>query len=53
VSTLRDGLGGVAANLLAELVQEDDIVGIACGRTVNAMTAALSDIKRCSIVPMT
>jgi DNA-binding transcriptional regulator LsrR (DeoR family) len=35
------------------LVQEDDLVGIAWGRTVNAMTAALSDIKRCSIVQMT
>jgi DNA-binding transcriptional regulator LsrR (DeoR family) len=38
---------------LAELVQEDDVVGIAWGRTVNAMTAALSEIKRCSIVQMT
>ena len=53
VSTLRADLGRVAANLLAELVQEDDVVGIAWGRTVNAMTAALSDIKRCSIVQMT
>jgi DNA-binding transcriptional regulator LsrR (DeoR family) len=34
-------------------VQEDDVVGIAWGRTVNAMTAALSEIKRCSIVQMT
>jgi DNA-binding transcriptional regulator LsrR (DeoR family) len=38
VSTLRADLGRVAANLLAELVQEDDVVGIAWGRTVNAMT---------------
>jgi DNA-binding transcriptional regulator LsrR (DeoR family) len=53
VSTLQADLGRVAANLLAELVQEDDVVGIAWGRTVNAMTAALSDIKRCSIVQVT
>jgi DNA-binding transcriptional regulator LsrR (DeoR family) len=53
VSTLRADLGRVAANLLAELVQEDDVVGIAWGRTVNAMTAALNEIKRCSIVQMT
>jgi DNA-binding transcriptional regulator LsrR (DeoR family) len=37
---------------LAQLVQEDDVVGIAWGRTVNAMTAALSELKRCSIVQM-
>jgi len=53
VSALRADLGRLAANLLAELLQEDDVVGIAWGRTVNAMTAALSDIKRCSIVQMT
>jgi DNA-binding transcriptional regulator LsrR (DeoR family) len=53
VSTLQADLGRVAANLLAELVQEDDVVGIAWGRTVNAMTAALSDIKRCSILQVT
>ena len=53
VSALRADLGRVAANLLAELVQEDDVVGIAWGRPVNAMTAALSDVKRCSIVQIT
>jgi Putative sugar-binding domain len=53
VSALRADLGRVAANLLAELLQEDDVVGIAWGRTVNAMTVALSDIKRCTIVQMT
>jgi DNA-binding transcriptional regulator LsrR (DeoR family) len=53
VATLRAHLGRVAANLLVERVQEDDVVGIAWGRTVNAMTAALTEIKRCSIVQMT
>jgi DNA-binding transcriptional regulator LsrR (DeoR family) len=53
VSTLRAELGRVAAGLLAELVQEDDVVGIAWGRTVNAITAALTGLKRCSIVQMT
>jgi DNA-binding transcriptional regulator LsrR (DeoR family) len=53
VSALRADLGRVAANLLAEIVQDGDVVGIAWGRTVNAMTAALGDIKRCSIVQMT
>ena len=53
VLTMRADLGRVAAGLLAELVQEDDVVGIAWGRTVNAMTAALTGIKRCSIVQMT
>ena len=53
ITALRADLGRVAANLLTEIVAEDDVVGIAWGRTVNAMTSALTRINRCSIVQMT
>jgi len=53
VEHLRADLGRVAAGLVAEVVNEGDVVGIAWGRTVNAMTDNLADIRRCSIVQMT
>ncbi len=53
VAELRTGLGRVAANLLPELVRKDDVVGIAWGRTVNAMTVELKRIEPCSIVQLT
>ncbi len=53
VTALRADLGRVAANLLTEIVSEDDVVGVAWGRTVKAMSTALTRIRRCSIVQMT
>ena len=53
LDTLRTDLGRVAASLVTELVQEDDVVGIAWGRTLSAMTAELTQLKPCTIVQLT
>jgi DNA-binding transcriptional regulator LsrR (DeoR family) len=50
---LRHDLGLVAANLLSEVVTADDVVGIAWGRTLDAMTASLSSIAPCTVVQIT
>lgn len=50
---LRGHLGRVAADLLSEVVQENDVLGVAWGRTVNATIAKLQDLKKCSIVQLT
>lgn len=49
---LRDGLGAVAAALLADLVQEKDHVGIAWGRTLRAVVEHLEP-GSLSAVPVT
>jgi DNA-binding transcriptional regulator LsrR (DeoR family) len=50
---LRQDLGQVAANLLREVVTADDVVGIAWGRTLDAMTASLSSLPPCTVVQIT
>lgn len=50
---LRAHLGEIAADLLGELVEEDDVLGISWGRTLNAMTATLSVLARCTVVQLT
>ena len=50
---LRQDLGQVAANLLSEIVTAEDVVGIAWGRTLDAMTAAVSSIAPCTVVQIT
>ncbi len=53
VLAMRTQLGRVTANLLREIVEEGDVVGVSWGRSVNAMTSALTEVKRCSIVQLT
>ncbi len=50
---LRRALGETAAALLSEIVTEDDILGVAWGRTLDAMAEALRTLARCRIVQMT
>jgi len=50
---LRAHLGEIAADLLGELVEEGDVLGISWGRTLNAMTASLSTLARCTVVQLT
>ena len=50
---LRQDLGQVAASLLQELVTAEDMVGIAWGRTLDDMTAALTSIAPCTVVQIT
>jgi DNA-binding transcriptional regulator LsrR (DeoR family) len=51
-TSLRAHLGRVAADLLTELVVEGDVLGVGWGRTVNAVTAALSDLAPCTVVQL-
>lgn len=45
-------LGAVAADLLAEIVGDDDVLGLAWGRTVNAVGAELAGLARCTTVQL-
>jgi DNA-binding transcriptional regulator LsrR (DeoR family) len=49
----RRQLGEVAAAYLAEVVVDGDVLGLACSRTLNAMTLALGGIARCAVVQLT
>ncbi|MET8830636.1 sugar-binding domain-containing protein [Streptomyces sp. NPDC004610] len=53
VATLRRELGAAAAELLTEIVTEDDVLGVSWGRTLDAMAGALKTLAPCSIVQMT
>ncbi len=46
----RRELGAVASSVLAETVDEDSIVGIAWGRTLDQMAAALPPLPGCTVV---
>lgn len=50
---LRDRLGRTAAALLHEVVGEDDVLGVAWGRTLSAMTRHLDRLPPCPIVQLT
>jgi len=50
---LRPALGRAAADLLAELVTADDVLGVAWGRTLSAMADQVRDLPACEIVQLT
>jgi DNA-binding transcriptional regulator LsrR (DeoR family) len=50
---VRAQLGAVAADLLTELVEDDDVLGLSCSRTVAAATQALSGLAACTVVQLT
>lgn len=52
-SSVRDTLGRLAADLLAELVTADDVLGLTCSRTVAATTQALRSLAPCRVVQLT
>jgi DNA-binding transcriptional regulator LsrR (DeoR family) len=47
------GLGAFAARLLAELVTEGDVLGLAWGQAVMATAAAVEALPRCTVVQLT
>jgi DNA-binding transcriptional regulator LsrR (DeoR family) len=51
-SNVRDALGRVAADLLSEIVTENDVLGMASGRTLSAMIGHLGHLARCDIIQM-
>lgn len=53
VVALRANLGRAAAGLLSEIVTADDVLGLACGRSLMAMRTALTRLEPCQVVQMT
>jgi DNA-binding transcriptional regulator LsrR (DeoR family) len=45
-------VGRVAADLLADVVEEGDVLGVSWGRTLSGMVASLSQLPRCSVVQL-
>jgi DNA-binding transcriptional regulator LsrR (DeoR family) len=52
VLVLRRRLGGMAAELLTETITATEVLGLAWGRTVNAMVESLRRLAPCSIVQL-
>jgi DNA-binding transcriptional regulator LsrR (DeoR family) len=50
---LRSALGRAAADLLGELVDAEDVLGVAWGQTLSAMADAVHDLPPCDIVQLT
>lgn len=50
---LRDHLGRAAAELLGDIVTEDDVLGIGWGRTLSAMARQLRTLATCPVVQLT
>ena len=50
---LRTNVGRVAAGLLAEIVDKDDVLGLAWSRTLMAMRSALTTLAPCAVVQLT
>jgi DNA-binding transcriptional regulator LsrR (DeoR family) len=49
---LRTALGRVAAGLLSEIVDRDDVLGMAWSRTLNAMASSLVGLEPCAVVQL-
>lgn len=49
----RDAMGRAAARLLQETAGEDDVLGVAWGRTLSAMVRHIRDLPPCPIVQLT
>ncbi|MEA2213247.1 MAG: hypothetical protein QOF83_3195 [Solirubrobacteraceae bacterium] len=50
---LRTNLGKVAAGLLTEIVEPDDVLGLAWSRTLMAMRSSLRSLAPCAVVQLT
>lgn len=51
-ATTRTELGGLAAQLLTEIVAAEDVLGLTCSRTVTATTDALERLAPCDVVQL-
>lgn len=50
---LRAALGRTTAELLSEIVEADDVLGLAWGRSLSATAAALTRLPPCTVVQLT
>jgi DNA-binding transcriptional regulator LsrR (DeoR family) len=51
--SIRRHVGRLAADYLTEVVEEGDVIGLACSRTLHAMTLALTDLPKVTVVQLT
>ncbi|WP_285727607.1 sugar-binding transcriptional regulator [Psychromicrobium xiongbiense] len=49
---IRDYVGRAAAQLLQEIVEPGDVIGLTSGRTVQATVQALTSLPRCDVVAL-
>jgi DNA-binding transcriptional regulator LsrR (DeoR family) len=49
---IQQHLGGTAADLLAEILTDEDVLGLTSGRTVNALARSLRTLPRCEVVQL-
>ncbi|MGV9798560.1 sugar-binding transcriptional regulator [Mycobacterium sp. NPDC003449] len=52
VTALRESLGGGCADLLRDVLTQDDTLGLAWARSVSAMSGALTGLPPCSVVQL-
>ncbi len=50
---VREGLGRATATLLSDIVTDDDVLGVASGRTIDAVARHLTKLAGCEIVQLT
>ncbi|MBT2517867.1 hypothetical protein J7E29_10510 [Streptomyces sp. ISL-90] len=50
---VRTVVAAIAARLIAELIEEDDIVGLGPGRTIVETCALISEVPTCDVVQLT
>jgi len=49
---VQQHLGSTAADLLAEILSDDDVLGLTSGRTVNALARSLRSLPHCEVVQL-
>src|SRR5699024_655687 len=50
---MREALAGTAARLVSEIVEPQDVLGLACSRSVAATTRRLDTLAPCTVVQLT
>lgn len=50
---VRTAIADIAARLVTEIVEEDDVIGMGSGRTILEMCRRINEIPRCDIVQLT
>jgi DNA-binding transcriptional regulator LsrR (DeoR family) len=53
IGSLRAALGRAAAGLLTEMITEEDVLGVAWGRSLDAMARQVDELPPCQIVQLT
>lgn len=51
-STLREQLATTAADLMSEIVSDDDVLGLGWGRTLTALAGSLRNLASCTVVQL-